>query len=160
MFDDVLNSDLNLLKSVARDLGFDGVKVTEIDGTESTVHLWNFEKLTLVGGTDITGKSKMALGISRLMNKLGVEKNLVPDEYTSVFDDILLIAEGLFQETGKAGLGLIVELKKILKKEGYSKLAKDIDSFSDDILDALIEKNTAKSENKGEKVEKTITTKR
>ena len=160
MFDDVLNSDLNLLKSVARDLGFDGVKVTEIDGTESTVHLWNFEKLTLVGGTDITGKSKMALGISRLMNKLGVEKNLVPDEYTSVFDDILLIAEGLFQETGKAGLGLIVELKKILKKEGYSKLAKDIDSFSDDILDALTEKNTAKSENKGEKVEKTITTKR
>lgn len=54
MFDDAFN---NNVINAARELGFDGVRLLEIDGTNSTIQVTNFDKLTHVTGEDFI-KSK------------------------------------------------------------------------------------------------------
>lgn len=98
------------------------------------------------------GKKKVSNGFSKLGKKAakfsGGLANITPEELSSIKEDVMEIAEGLYILTKLKGEALIRAVKESLKGNGYKEIADNIDYFREDI-ESLYGEPTSKP--KGEK---------
>ncbi len=126
MFDEAFS---NGAIQAAKDLGFDAVRLTEIDGTSSTLQILNFDKLTHITGEDFVSKIQkskderandlLAEGFSDLADVVGAKKNITGSN-AKLNDALVKIGKGLILK-GEATLENVIEkIREFLTSKGVT----------------------------------------
>jgi len=126
MFDDAFGKGAI---QAAKDFGFDAIRLTEIDGTNSTLQILNFDKLTHVEGEDFVSKIQkskderandlLADGFSELADVVGAKKNITGSQ-AKLNAALVKIGKGLILK-GEAKLENVIEkIKEFLAGKGIT----------------------------------------
>lgn len=118
----------------AKKMGYDGIRLMEIDGTNSTLQIWNFDKLTHIDGPKLTGEPPVST--EKKISKEGPKKERrFPKQIDQATDIQPEIKENLTEKT--RNYTPISNVQTVEEANNYIK-----DANIDDALSALKDKKS------------------
>ncbi len=139
----------------AKELGYDSLRLTEIDGTNSTLQILNFDKLTHIIGEDFVSKAQqtksekandlLAEGFSDLADAIGAKKNITGSKAKAI-EGLIKIGHGLIIK-GEATIDNVIDkIKAFLKSKGVTLSEVELKEIKTEIKKLLSPKKKKKTQ--------------